>query len=399
MYLLAARGSVSRARFAAVLVPALAMFAGNAPALSQESSYYATRQWSGTNDGSMNLSSFVFRDLDRDGDYNLGDAVFVEVAVELSAPDGSHVMRRTNSSGYANFPASLTLEDGVITEAGLHMVRVVPPPGWEVTTGNAIQTIRVSELHGAPGDLVADALPDPVGLAPVLEIRGKLDPALHASIADIRATGPGGKVVSAAADGEGGYRIPVSPGAWIVRDGEGGEMTHDVDVGRLPVVMPLRWSGEEADHAGSVTVGFDDLLVSDAVVKVPNGYHGLGWRNWVTIHNRFSGAGYINSTISGEFVAYTSSGHPAAIHRDEPFDFVGGHFGLAWSNAEGETLRVRAWRGDELLHEDAFALSAYGSVYFAADYRQITWLEFATDHYWQAVADDLTFVTETSNGR
>ncbi len=39
---------------------------------------------------------------------------------------------------------------------------------------------------------------------------------------------------------------------------------------------------------------------------------------------------YRRSRTSGEFVAYNSSGHPAAISSDEPFDFVGGYFGVAW---------------------------------------------------------------------
>jgi hypothetical protein len=137
-------------------------------------------------------------------------------------------------------------------------------------------------------------------------------------------------------------------------------------------------------------VGFDDLLLVESVGKIPSGYEQVSWRNWVVAHNRvYSGEGYINGTMSGEYVAYNGSGHPAVIESAASFDFAGGYFSVAWSDAEGETLRLLAWRGEELVHQDELALSAMGPVYFAADYRDITRLELSTEHFWQFVGDDL----------
>jgi hypothetical protein len=52
-------------------------------------------------------------------------------------------------------------------------------------------------------------------------------------------------------------------------------------------------------------------------------------------------------------------------------------------------LIARAYRGEELVAEDSFALSHLGPVYFQADYLDISRLELTTAHYWQFVVDDL----------
>lgn len=354
---------------------------GGFPSHGQESDYYPQRDWSGPNGGSMNISSFVFRDMNHSGTYDLGDRIFANVAVELVTPSGTMEMQRTNIGGYANFITSLALAGIEIGEAGSYVFRVVPPPGWAVTTGNGEQTLSMSILLGAPGDMVADHLPVPVGLAPIPEIRGYAETA-----GVVTATGPDGEAVPALSMGADGYRLPVTPGRWTVG-------SREIEVGHVPVILPREWSDEAATDGTAVTVGFDDLFVGDQLMKVPSGYGGLRWENWVATHGRFyEGEGYMNTLMSGEYVAYTSSGHPTAVAGDEPFDFVGGYFGVAWSSVEGETMHIRAWRGDSLIHDDQFALSAYGPVYFAADYKSVTRMEFSTGHYWQAVADDLSFI-------
>jgi hypothetical protein len=95
--------------------------------------------------------------------------------------------------------------------------------------------------------------------------------------------------------------------------------------------------------------------------------------------------------MSGKYVAYNTSGYPVTIEREDGFDFHGGYFAVAWRFAEGETMQVKAWRGEELLGSESLTLSSMGPFWFDADYRDITRLEIATDHYWQFVADDLTF--------
>ncbi len=133
---------------------------------------------------------------------------------------------------------------------------------------------------------------------------------------------------------------------------------------------------------------------TSAVFEVPSGYGGLNWYNFVAMHERFTGGpGYINTTVSGEFIAYNSSGHPAIVSSDKPFDFVGAYFGVGWNDAEGETLLVKAWSGEQAAYEDRLVLSATGPVYFAADYRRVTRIEIRTEHYWQAAIDDFAYRT------
>ena len=147
--------------------------------------------------------------------------------------------------------------------------------------------------------------------------------------------------------------------------------------------------GNEVFHTR--TLGFDDLIASKSVLKIPAGYGDVGWRNWVATHNHYyEGPGYINNTMSGEYVAYNSSGHPAEVFGKKPFDFLGAYFGIGWDNAEGETVRLEGWRGDKIVYYDEFELSALGPVYFAANYTDVTLLKFSTLHYWQFVCDDIT---------
>ena len=101
--------------------------------------------------------------------------------------------------------------------------------------------------------------------------------------------------------------------------------------------------------------------------------------------------GYRNGVLSGEFLAYNGSGHPAAISRDEPFDFVGGYFGVSTLRAEGETLIITGWRDDQEAYRESLVLSALGPIFLAADFRGVTRLEFKAEHYWQFTVDNLTF--------
>jgi hypothetical protein len=165
-----------------------------------------------------------------------------------------------------------------------------------------------------------------------------------------------------------------------------------VDVEGSPVLLStIGQDGSAGGGASTATiVTFDDLIGTRAVAEVPSGIGGVGWSNWVVAHNlHYGGEGYVNGTMSGEYVAYNGSGHPAEIHNEEPFDLVGGYFAAAWSRAEGETLQVTAWRGDDVIYQDQMKLSALGPFYFSADYHDVTRVQFSSEHYWQFVADDI----------
>jgi hypothetical protein len=357
--------------------------------------YYPNKIWNPIENGEMPLSIFVFRDMDGDGNYTIKDRPFANVVVEVLGPAGPRAALRSNISGFVNCMASAVLKDRLITQPGAWHIRVVPPPGWAITTGNAQQVIVVVAMPGAPGGLVARVLPDPVGLAPIPSIRGRIARPDQAPSAKVLATGPDGNRSSLAVGSGGTFSVPVTQGAWLVDIAEVGarDRRHHVPVDGYPVVLPLLPPDPRRPAAGARRlIDFDDLIAHPAVAKIPNGYGGLNWRNWVVTHNRtYQGEGYINGTVSGDYVAYNGSGHPAVIDSENPFDFIGGYFTVAWSDAEGETLHVRAWRQDALVHEDTLSLSAMGPVFFSAHYQGITRMELRTAHYWQAVADALTF--------
>ena len=142
------------------------------------------------------------------------------------------------------------------------------------------------------------------------------------------------------------------------------------------------------------TASFDELTPSDTLYEIPFGYQGLRWWNWIATHQKFyRGAGYINGTVSSEYMAYNSSGQPAHAWRegDKPFDFLGCHVNVAWPRGEEEPVITKAWRGNKLVHTDTLRLDTAGSIYFQAGYRGITKLEFAHGNYERIVVDDCHF--------
>ena len=135
--------------------------------------------------------------------------------------------------------------------------------------------------------------------------------------------------------------------------------------------------------------------------KIPNKHLGLNWDYLLAVDNQqYNGPGYVNGLTSGHAVAYNSSGHPVTISalEGEVFDFVGGYFSVAWNNAQGETLDIAAWRGDERVATHELKLSYLGPVWLDADLRSIDKLTLTSRHYWQFVADDLRFRVSGTTG-
>jgi hypothetical protein len=312
------------------------------------------------------------------------------IAVELRKPDGRRIMRRTNINGFANFKMSVLKRDRDVTDPGRYSFDVVPPPGWSVTTGNQRQESVYEILPGAPADMIALAPTHPVGLVADLTISG-----IAPVGSSVTVTGPDGAATAAALDAIGRFVVPAAPGEWLVDVSfDGSTLQKKVSVQNAPVFLSAISGKAEPDPAPQPTqsVGFDDLIATSSVLEVPSAYGGLGWYNLVAMHQVFTqGPGYINAATSGEFIAYNSSGHPAKVFSDKPFDFVGANFGIGWSDAEGETLILTAWRGEEPAYEDRIELSANGPIHFAADYRGITRLVIRTEHYWQAAIDDFAY--------
>jgi hypothetical protein len=369
--------------------------------------YYPARTvWDTFIGGQLNISTFAFRDINRNGVYDMADHPMAGVLFEV-AGGGRTITRRTNNSGFGNFPMSVLDREKDIVNRGEYTFLAMIPSGWLLTTDNASQSSIFDIMPGAPADMVSSIPPQPVGLAQELTITGRVSKSTEAALARppvlegsdrirVRAISAEGMQQEVTVDQTGSFSFAVTPGDWTVVAKNSAEHVlgnREVEISIAPVLLATLVPNEAQPEVTRRTlIGFDDL-VTVGIKEIPFGYHGLNWHNWVATHHKFyDGEGYVNITMSGEFVAYNSSGHPVKITRERPFDFVGGYFGSAWlREAEGETLRVKGWRNDALAYDESIKLSALGPVYFSANFRNVTRLEFATHHYWQFVCDDLEF--------
>lgn len=352
---------------------------------------YAPRtDWSSFTGGDLNISGFVFRDVNRNGIYDGDDRTMELVATRMTSPQGDTLIRWTNFNGFANFLMEAGNGEADVSNPGVYDFEVIVPEGWEVTTGNVTQAKRFSVTPGAVADMSADPPFFPVGLAPTLTISGTAPETDGETSVSVRS--PSGEWRQMGQGGIREFRIPVEPGDWQIRmadDDAKPAVTRSVTVTEFPVQLSAGGTGAGDHQDDQVVIDFDDVT-SRSIKEMPNGVDGLMW--WNMIAYKAGQPGYTNNSVSGEFVGYNSSGHPARIWSPEPFSFVGGHFGVAWKAAHGETLRLRGYRRGKLVYEDAITLSYLGPVWFQADYQDIDRLDLATDHYWQFVTDDLSFV-------
>ncbi len=349
----------------------------------------------GASSGSLNISWFVYRDVNRNGIYDLADRPYAGLPVQLTRPDGSARTHHSNINGFANFKMSRDASAGVIHSAAPHTFTARIPSQWEVTSGAREETVSFAERVGAPAGLIAERVMEPLGVAPVPRIVGQVGGSAQRYA--LRAIDPQGRARRIELTRGGGFSLTGMEGVWqLVRENlETGEETRrDVTMGFYPQVLSAAYFSDRARAADGpvVTVRYDDLITTNTVYEIPNGYRGLQWKNWLVTHNLFyQGAGYVNATVSSEFLAYNSSGHPARIAHDRPFDFEGSYIGVAWPQARRGRVHVKAYRGDQLVHHDQLQLDPRAPVYFHAGYRGITAMEIFSELYWQVVVDDSRF--------
>ena len=353
---------------------------------------YAHRLWKRKTDESpaINISSFVYRDVNRNGRYDVEDRPFAGLEVVLTRPDGSTVKRRSNLSGFTNFPMSAHHFGSDVRDEGEHRIEVQPPAGWKVSSAEPVQTRTFRRLEGSPSGLVIERTFTPVGVAPRLLVSGQMEPSTL-----LTAEGPAGAVASVEISPDGRFSWEAIPGAWTLHrtTPAGQRISQVIPVRNTPVVV-ARTTADAAPSPlpVSVVADFDTLTPSDTLYEVPNGYVGLNWHNWVATHQKFyKGEGYVNGTVSGEYLAYNSSGHPARIESERPFDLERLYLAVAWPEAEKHDLHLRAWRGDQLVHDERVRGSTTGPVQVEAHFRSITRVELTSAAYWQLLVDDVQF--------
>jgi hypothetical protein len=355
--------------------------------------YAVRRDWSG-NHGKLNYSSFVYFDADRDGRYGLGDRPMAGIMVRLHDGDDRFVAAaRSNRGGFANFLASTKRRAAPIHVPGRYRFTVSVPPGWRVSSANAVQSQHLRLLPGSPTGLVSDAMLQPVGLFPIRRLSGRVADGVSASISVMV---KGQEVaVHPLSDGA-GFRLDLPDDADAI-DIAGRGIARRLALSAYPTELGLllpenaAWENVVIDGAVRLqTVGFDDVT-SRGLRKVPSGYAGFTWFNLNALardHTEGS-EGYVNGNISGDHVCYTSSGHPAEFSSEKPFGFHSVMLTAAWLKSEGETALVESWLGDRLIASDTIILSALAPVHYAPMLAAVTRVRLSTSHYWQLVLDDL----------
>jgi hypothetical protein len=349
--------------------------------------YEARSDWT-RSDGQLNYSSFVFFDVDRDGCYGLGDRPMGGIRVRLLKDGRQVASARTNTNGFANFTTSTRKRKAPIGSPGRYEFVVSVPGGWAATSGNDRQVAEFKLVPGSSSGIGADEMIKPVGLAPDRVLRGRLLPGAALSVEALhRGSVVDESELSNQVDFR--YRVPdtadeiglsIAGSRWRVA-----AYDYPVDVGLLDPGKGSLDPGRTVE-----TIGFDDVNPR-GLRKIPSGYAGLSWFNLNAMGRDFAGSseGYVNGNTSGEHIAYTSSGHPAELYADAPFDFIGVHLTAAWLKSEGEIGRIESWRGDRLVASDAVVLSALTPVYYNPMLPCVARVRFSTDHQWQMVLDDL----------
>ncbi len=346
------------------------------------------------------VSCFAYRDTNRNGLYDMADRPYAGLEVRMVRPDGSRTRAFSNISGFANFDLGIGQYHKMdIFAVGPHQVEAVPSAGFITTSDARAQTLTFVENKNAGGGLVAENNCVPMGVAPELFVAGTVSKADLGEGVNVHLVSSGGSSAPLPLDENGVFYELLEPGKYVVRitDASTGKaLERNVELTSHPVVLSTVTSLEQpsASTQPLKTVTFDDLTVSDTLYEIPSGYGGLFWWQWIATHNKFyKGNGYVNGTISSEFIAYDSSGQPGYMWTEngETFDFVGTYINVAWPLGEKAPVMVKAWRGDKLVHTDKLFLRITGSVYLSADYRGITKLEFTHPNSERIVIDNFSF--------
>ncbi len=330
----------------------------------------------------MNISQFVFRDINRNGQYDRGEPPFAGVGVRLEQDGRTPILRRSNLAGFANFPMSDDDASQDITSAGPVTFAVELPEGMVLTTGNPAQSARILPLPVAPGGFVMEPVNPFMGIAPDLVI------ATHAEgVAAMTCTSGEARVTAEARGRE--LVCTVAPGAWTVTwdMADGSTVTRVAEVAEWPLHLPA--TPASGGNLPPLKLTFDDLITSQNIVELPS-FDGFRFHNFVVAHHKFyNGWGYVNATVSGEFAAYNSSGHPARITSDRPFGLARVFLAAAWPDGAAYPVEITALRDGAVVATELVTISHLSPVLFEPRWADIDTLVIRHSAYWQVVMDDM----------
>jgi hypothetical protein len=336
--------------------------------------------------GGINLSTFIFMDIDRDGDYTAADKPMAGIITELYRGDEKIAQAYSNSNGWCNFRLSRFEQDAVIREEGAYQFRVAVPKGWRISSNNAQQPLVIKPVYGSIGGMGAERMPDPIGLMPILSVQGQVSNGKAGQAVYLRDAVTGAEWQAALDDALHFYFEDVPAAEYSLHYAS---RVLPVSVSRFPLHLG-DVSADRAISAPNQIAHFDDIE-GGGLRKVPHGYAGVRWFNLNAMRKGFTAnsVGYINGTISRDFHAYTSSGHPARIYADAPFALHEMAVSVAWCDAHGETMEVVFYEGEKQVGSDSILLSCLAPVIYRPERENITAIDLRTKHYWQAVLDDV----------
>ncbi len=353
------------------------------PILAQSVFYPLQQDWS-PKGSAVNISVFVFNDLNQNGTYDLGDRPFSNLSVGLIQAGTPLRLARSNANGFANFPMGAGQQRAVIADVGTYEFVVFPPPGWAISTRNQTQTRDIiSAPESKTGLAVVGDVPAPVGLRRYLFVRGTFGMAETGTVTllqdqEILAE----KTLTPGEE----FLWPLTAGQYTLQSGT---TRHPFRITTLPVDVGTLRPGPRSTATGQ-SIDFENIAPT-GLLKAPNGYGGLNWFNLnIMSSTMMPGAvGYVNGATSGSHILYTSAGHPSRIYNDTPFDLLSVNLSAAWPVSEGETVVFDYYRDGAHLWQERIGVSAYGAISYQPRMAGITRVEISTAHYWQAVLDDL----------
>ncbi len=162
-------------------------------------------------------------------------------------------------------------------------------------------------------------------------------------------------------------------------------------------------------HAEAATIDFENTggVVEPGlgtVTVIPNGYGGFVWENFDTLDAQTEwgsepDSGYINGTVSGEYVAFNHFADPASISRATNFNFISAAFTAAWY--DDLQLDIAGFRDGVQIYSTTLTLTTelYSNLFLNwFDLDQITFVsyggtntKFPAGHRRQFVMDDLQY--------
>jgi hypothetical protein len=350
---------------------------------------YSVRQdWSHST-GDLNYSSFVYLDVDRDGQYGIGDRPMGGIKVRLAGAKGHLWSSKTNTNGFANFTMSAKSRKAPINSPGDYKFSVSVPPGWRLTSGNAVQSQNFQFIAGSPAGIGSDNMVRPVGIAPLRYVGGRTVAGMSPTITAMRA-GNAMKQETLKPDSLFHFDVPDDADAIVV---------HAPDLVRNLKLSPYPTNLGTVSPELAVlepdtpleTIDFNNVSTR-GLRKIPSGFAGLSWFNLNAMAQDFHGGheGYVNGNISGDHVCYTSSGHPGEVWSDRPFGFHSVMLTAAWLQSEGESAKIESWLGNKLIATDIVTVSALTPIHYAPILKEVTRIRFSAKHHWQLTIVDLT---------